>query len=123
MNNRGQTLVLFLFLLPIVFIVFMTIYQIGTVELEKRKIDENVSEIVLYGIHHWSDEELEAKMIEMFEKNFSKVNHENIQIEIGTGRVKMTVTKEYTILFLKKQKITVSYVGTNIDGKIQVIKE
>ena len=37
MNNRGQTLVLFLFLFPVLFLLFMAVYQIGTIELEKRK--------------------------------------------------------------------------------------
>lgn len=122
MNNKGQTLILFLFLLPVIFLVFMAIYQVGTVELEKRRIDETTKEIVQYGIEHWSEEEIEEKMIEMVEKRNSKITRKDIEIKIETGSVKMTIAKEYSILFLGKQKIKVSYVGTNIDGKVQVVK-
>lgn len=123
MNNKGQTLVLFLFLIPVVFLLFMGIYQVGTVALEKKKLEDSVETIVKYGIDHWSEEEVEAKMKSMLVNDFSKITQENIEIELETGRVKMTVTKEYNILFLKKQKIKVSYVGTNIEGKVQVVKE
>ncbi len=123
MNNKGQTLVLFLFLIPVVFLIFMAIYQVGTVALEKRKLENSIETIVEYGIDHWSEEEVEEKMISMLENNFSKITRENIEIELATGRVKMTVTKDYHVLFLKKQRISVSYVGTNIDGKVQVVKE
>ena len=46
-----------------------------------------------------------------------------MKIVIEPGNVRMMVTKEYNILFFKKQTINVSYVGTNIDGKVQVVKE
>lgn len=123
MNNKGQTLVLFLFLIPVVFLLFMGIYQVGTAALEKKKLEDSVETIVKYGIDHWSEEEVEAKMKSMLVNDFSKITQENIEIELETGRVKMTVSKEYNILFLKKQKIKVSYVGTNIEGKVQVVKE
>lgn len=123
MNNRGQTLVLFLFLLPVLFLIFMAVYQMGTIELEKRKIEEMVEETVRYGIDHWSEEETEEKMFEMVDKSIAKVTRNNVEIKIETGSVRMTVTKEYPILFLKQQKIKITYVGTNIDGKVQVIKE
>jgi len=122
MNNRGQTLVLFLFLFPVLFLLFMAVYQIGTIELEKRKMEEVVGTTVQYGIDHWGEEEIESKMIEMFQSSFS-VPPENMKIVIEPGNVRMMVTKEYNILFFKKQTINVSYVGTNIDGKVQVVKE
>lgn len=123
MNNKGQTLVLFLFLLPIVFLIFMALYQVGTIDLEKRQIESAVKEAVEYGIDHWSEEEVENKMIRMVEDNFSKITQDNIEIDLDTGSIRMTVTKNYNVLFLKKQTIRVSYVGTNIDGKVQVVKE
>ena len=91
-------------------------------ELEKRKMEEVVGTTVQYGIDHWGEEEIESKMIEMFQSSFS-VPPENMKIVIEPGNVRMMVTKEYNILFFKKQTINVSYVGTNIDGKVQVVKE
>lgn len=122
MNNKGQTLVLFLFLIPVLFLLFMTVYQIGTIELEKRKMEEAAQTTVQYGLDHWDEEEIESKMIEMFQSSFS-IPPENIKIVIEPGNVRMTITKEYDVLFLKKQTIKVSYIGTNIDGKVQVVKE
>lgn len=123
MNNKGQTLVLFLFIIPIIFLIFMVIYQVGTAELDKKKLNDRVNTIVEYGINHWSEEDTKEKMIEMLKKDFPKVALDNIEIKLETGKVTMTVTQDYEILFIKKQRIRVSYIGTNIDGKVQIVKE
>ncbi len=123
MNNKGQTLVLFLFIIPIIFLIFMVIYQVGTAELDKKKLNDRVNTMVEYGINHWSEEDIKEKMIEMFKKDFPKVALDNIEIKLETGKVTMTVTQDYEILFIKKQRIRVSYIGTNIDGKVQIVKE
>ena len=42
MNNKGQTLVLFVILIPVLLLVFVCFYQIGSIGLDKRKIEDPV---------------------------------------------------------------------------------
>ena len=46
MNNKGQTLVLFVVIIPIILILFTYIFDIGNLYIEKRKIN-NTLELAL----------------------------------------------------------------------------
>lgn len=123
MNNKGQTLVLFLFLLPIIFLIFMALYQYGAAQLEKKRMEDAVKEVVQYGLDYKEDNDVKEQMITMFQKSFPDISKESIEIKIETDEVRMVVKKEYAILFFARPIIRVSYVGRNIDGKVQIIKE
>lgn len=122
MNNKGQTLVLFLFIIPIIFLVIMALYQYGSAELEKKQIESAVKDAIQYGMDYKEEENIEEQMITMFQKNFPKISKEYIEIKIDE-EVRMVVKKEYAILFFARPLVRVSYVGKNIDGKVQIIKE
>ncbi len=123
MNNKGQTLVLFLFIMPLVFLILMAVYQFGNAELEKKKIENSLKEVVQYGMDYQEEEDIEEKMIAMFQKSFPNIKNEWIEVDVDSEKVRMTVKKEYAILFLARPMIRVSCVGENIDGKVQIIKE
>lgn len=123
MNKKGQTLILFLFLLPILSFFFFAMYQIGTVQLERKKIEDAVETTVKYGIEHWSEETLEEDMLTMFQETFPTISDEDIVIERDIGQVTMTVKQEYDIAFVKTYTITISYTGIDRDGNIQIVKE
>ncbi len=46
MNNKGQTLALFVILIPIILLLFMFIIDIGNLYVEKRKI-ENILDVAI----------------------------------------------------------------------------
>ncbi len=123
MNNKGQTLVLFLFVMPLIFLILVAFYQFGSAELEKKKIASSVEEVVRYGMDYKEEEDIEEKMVTMFQKSFPNIKNEFIEVKVENEKVSMTVKKEYAILFMARPMIRVSYVGENIDGKVQIIKE
>lgn len=122
MNNKGQTLVLFLFLLPIILIVSLSIYQVATMGLEKRKIEDSVNASVEYGINNIDNISLEEKIKEMIITENPSIKVENIIIDISNKQVTVTVTKEYIISFIIEQKLNVSYIGKLVNGKVEIIE-
>lgn len=123
MNNKGQTLVLFLFLFPVVFLLFMGFYQIGTIQLEKKKLESAVKDAVSYGASHWNEEDVKDTMMKMIEDVFPNLNGMDIRVEVETGIVRMTIKKEYRVLFVMKQEMEIFYEGLNMDGKIEITKD
>ncbi len=123
MNNKGQTLVLFLFILPILLVMFITLYQLGHLQLEKKELEKSMEEVIRYGVDYWGTETIEEDMIVMFQKSFPNISRENIAIEVEQDKVKMSVWKEYNLSFWRKETIHLSYEGEKIDGKVQIVKE
>ncbi len=123
MNEKGQTLVLFLFLLPIILILFMGVYQLGNLELEKKKMESAVEETLRYGLLNIEKESIKDSMVEMFQRSFPEISSENITIEIAEDKINMQVEEEYSIIFIDKQVLKISYGGEKINGKVQIVKE
>lgn len=123
MNEKGQTLVLFLFLLPIILILFMGVYQLGNLELEKKKMESAVEETLRYGLLNIEEESIKDSMVEMFQRSFPEISSENITIEIAEDKINMQVEEEYSIIFIDKQVLKISYGGEKINGKVQIVKE
>ncbi len=123
MNNRGQTLVLFLFILPVLLMVFIVFYQLGTIQLEKKQIEKTLEEVVRYGVDYWGRDTVKEDMIDMFQESFPEISKANIDIVVEENKVKMEVQKNYDIAFLKKEKVVLSCEGEKKDGKFQIVKE
>lgn len=48
MNNKGQTLVLFVVLLPIILLIFVAVIDLGNIYIEKRKINNVIDTALQY---------------------------------------------------------------------------
>lgn len=97
MNNKGQTLVLFVLLLPILIIILSMIINYGMLSLEKKKIDENLNDIVLYGIKNKDNEELENNLNRLIVLNIEDIY--NKEIKITENEIEISIEKELNGLF------------------------
>ena len=48
MNNRGQTLVMFILMLPLLLIVLCLVVDIGMLSLEKKKLENTLKDAIYY---------------------------------------------------------------------------
>ena len=100
MNNKGQTLVLFIILIPIIITLFVFVIDIGFLYIEKRNI-ENVMD---RGIEYYK----ENKDVENYiNKNIDDVDSIDIEnnngvVEITIKKVKKGIFKNYDIEITKK---------------------
>ena len=111
-NNRGQSLVLFVFIIPIVLLVIMAIIDIGKMSLLKEELD-NINNIAIdYGLDNLSKENLKDEIDVLIQKNKNDID--NVNIEIKEKELKIVLSDSIDLVILKNSNILSvksSYVG------------
>ena len=73
MNNKGQSLILFILLIPVIFLILMMVYDIGSMVLLKNELNDINYMAINYGIDHISDDDIGMVLQELIVKNKSDV--------------------------------------------------
>lgn len=103
LNNKGQSLVLFILILPILLLVFILVFEIGNVYTSKSELDDINYLVIDYGLDHITETNLEVKLIELIKLNsndlfYISVNVEDSKINVTTKRkVKGILSKSFNI--------------------------
>jgi len=124
MNNRGQSLVLFVLLIPLVLMILYAVYEIGRMTLLKHELD-NINTIALdYGIDKINDENIDIEIKELIEKNKNDID----EIDIKILDDKMYITLEdslskKTSLFKNVFIVKSSYVGYMDNDKKKIERD
>ena len=69
MNNKGQSLILFVLLIPVIFLILFMVYDIGTMVLLKNELNNINYMVIDYGIEHMDDENIDLTLKELIIKN------------------------------------------------------
>lgn len=132
MNNKGQTLILLVFILPIILLLMALLINYGMLNNQKVVIENNIEQAIEYGLklrqednmkqeHNLSNEELEAKLEHLLEQN---ITYDTLEIDVKNTiiTVKVTVlTKSFmTDLVNLEKRIEFSYYGSINNGKIEI---
>ena len=124
LNNKGQVLVAFVIILPIVLFLLVSIIDIGLYGIEKRNISDNVKSSVRYGVKNIKDDNIEAKVRAILMKNIDDLKESDVNITISDNYIKVTVNKDYKPLFkFNRLSTNVSYSGSISNSKIELKKE
>ncbi|MEE3343854.1 MAG: hypothetical protein VZS44_07180 [Bacilli bacterium] len=76
LNNKGQSLVIFVVMIPIALLVFILIYDIGNLSFEKQELD-NINKLVIdYGLDNINNIEIVNEMYDLAKNNNNKINYE-----------------------------------------------
>ena len=102
MNNKGQVLVIFVILLPILLMILGFVVDLGLLSIEKRKISNNTYDAVEYYLES-NDKD---KTINLLNDNLDGVD---IKINDSEDYVEITVKKNYKGLY--KEEINITYKG------------
>ena len=77
LNNKGQSLVLFIIIIPIILGIMAIVMDIGSIIYENQELD-NINKIVLdYGLDNRNDGDIIDNM-----KNLAYINKDNIDVDI-----------------------------------------
>lgn len=123
MNNKGQTLVLFVILLPVLLLLLVLIIDIGKVIVDKLELN-NINQIVLeYGLDNIEKENIYDEMVELVRLNKNDVD--TIDINITSDKISLTLIDNVDFMFKKivdinRFKIKSSYVGYIQDGEKRI---
>lgn len=74
LNNKGQSLVMFVVVMPILLLILVLVIDIGRIIVYKQELD-NINKIVIdYGLDNFNDDNLEEELV-----NLIKLNNDNIE--------------------------------------------
>lgn len=120
MNNKGQTLVLFVILLPLLFVFIMMVLEVGLLLVDRNKMDSEVRHAVKYALKLDIIDENKVKNVLI--DNLGKDIKYNIKT--ATSDIHIEVNKQHKFLFLRKEHIIVSrYHGYISDESIKIERE
>jgi Flp pilus assembly protein TadG len=116
MNNKGQSLVLFILIIPILLGVMVLVTDVGNAIHEKNKINSIIEMVIEYGLEENSSEEEINKLLEYNLKN----NNNTVKIEDNTINITVSSYKKgviSNIISFKGFKIVSEYIGYIKDDK------
>lgn len=126
LNNKGQSLVMFVVMIPIVLLVLTLVYDVGSAIYEKNRLSNTSYMVIEYGLDN-IDSVSESELIELAIKNSSKLSY--ISVDIDNNVIEIKLSKEIKGIVGKMFGFNLieansEYKGTIIDGnkKIERIK-
>lgn len=125
MNNRGQSLVAFVLIVPVIFLLILMVYDIGSMVLLKKELDDINYLTLDYAINHMYDQDIYDKLNEIINKN--KTDVEEVNIQIDNDKVFITLKDKINNKLSLINKVGVfdiesSYVGYLDNGKKKIEK-
>ena len=113
MNNKGQTLVVFVLFLPVLVIVITMIINKSNMYYDKRNMENIAKEAINYGLNNIEDENIEDKIKIFISKNIECEK----EIKIEDGEIRVTLIKENKTI---KKILGYGNIKIKYKGKIEV---
>lgn len=120
LNNRGQSLVMFVMILPILLMIIMMVIDIGKMVQRREELDSINYILVDYGLDNIELNNLEDKLKEILDKNDKSIDIVKINIDKESLEVEVILRDEVDLLILKDNKlfrVKSDYVGRVVDNK------
>lgn len=120
LNNKGQTLILFVLMIPVLLFVMILVIDMSNLMVEKQKLN-NINYIMIdYGLSNLTKEDLEEYIYNYLKLNDEKIDKIKVSktdndITINLGKKESSMLGH--ILNLKEVEIISSYRGSIVDEK------
>lgn len=127
LNNKGQTLILFIVFIPVIIMIGTLVVDVGLARYNDHRLNEVVKDVLEYGLTHIDTNPYES-MVDLLYQNDSMIDNFNIDINADDKTIKISVDKATKGFFgsvvgkeIYKEKS--SYVGYFIDEKIIIERD
>lgn len=122
LNNKGQSLVMFIVIIPIFIIILTLVYDIGTAIYEKNSLSNTNYMVIDYGLSN-IDKVSENDLINLILKNSKGVN--NVSVIIDDNIINIKISKYFKGIFGKiinsnLTEIVSEYKGELVDDKKKI---
>lgn len=117
MNSKGQSLVIFILILPILLLLFALIWEIGNFGFTINHYETEMKDTIEYGLNNIGSVD-EEKLTNLLKANIKG----EIKVEINNNVIKINVKENYEALFNFNNKFDITYIGYIENGK-QIIKK
>lgn len=116
-NNKGQTLALFVVILPVLLLLLVLVIDVGKMIVLKLELN-NISEIVLdYGLDKLGEDTINEDLVHLVKLNSKDVN---VNIDINDDKIYVRLSSNIDGLFKELINIESSYVGYMLDNKKRI---
>ena len=122
MNNKGQTLVIFILLLPVLLLLFAITVDLGLLLIKTNNVKNNIVEAIDYGLSV-NDDNKDIKMYDLLKNKIG--NNDTIYIT-SEDTITITVKGEYKSIFNGLLKNSFKYKYTYqgyLEGENKIIKK
>lgn len=119
MKNKGQALVLFVLLLPIIILTFSFVVDIGYVSVTKKRIDNNIEKIIE---NSFENELTEEEIKNLIIKNIDNIYIREITKTENNLKVDIKVTIDTIFSSIKKNTYEKTYIATKQENEIKIRK-
>lgn len=124
MNRKGQVLVSFLLVLPLLLIILVFVVDMGLMKVSVRKVEHVIKESITYELK--SSSISDSRVNDYIKNNLSDIREVNVVVGTDNIKVSVSVYKKSIFNSLIKNKnytISKSYYGYKENDKIKIIKE
>lgn len=94
MNHKGQSLVLFVLIMPFIFLLIVFVLEVGNLLVLENKYENDIKDVITYGLNNMKDDNIQIKLQNLLSKNIDADS--NIIIKDNT--IEVSVLKKYKIL-------------------------
>jgi hypothetical protein len=99
LNNKGQSLVMFILIIPILMLILAMVVDIGNLVDTKMSLN-NINKLVIScGLDNMDSNDLEEKLVELIKVNNSDI--ENIELDIQDNKIYIILSYYYESFFGK----------------------
>lgn len=131
-NNRGQTLVLFILILPIILSLLLLLINYGILSYEKLKLSNNIKQAIEYGLNlkmtndlnsadYLTNDEIKKRVETLLKEN---ITYDSIDIMVNDMSIRITLKKKkvgiINVLNIFDNQINLNYYGSITSGKIKI---
>lgn len=114
LNNKGQSLVMFIIILPILFLIITLVYDIGNAIYEKDRLSNTNYLVVDYALSNIDI--TEDELLELIDMNDDDIS--NVSIMIIDNSVTITLEKDFKGVFGKLLGFNLTSVRSEYRGNI-----
>ena len=115
LNNKGQSLVMFVIIIPILCLILTLVYDIGTAIYEKNRLSNTSYIVIDYGLDN-IDSINESDLIYLIQKNISDLNY--ISVLISENNIEIKLSKNIEGIIGEMFGFNLIEVNTYYEGKI-----
>ncbi len=124
MNNKGQTLVIFLILIPIIIVILALVIDLGLVQSTKTKMLK-VTEMIIEDVIDKEGYDKEELVKRLYKEN--KIKYTSLKVTFDDNKLSINIIKNIEGLFgkfisLNNYKIEISLTGYRQNDKIIIEK-
>lgn len=126
-NNKGQVLVIFVLILPVIIMILALVVDIGLLYTQKSNNDNIVKDAIKYGLNNLNMDEntLNDKIVKLISSNIKDSEKTNVVVKNGIISISVTVNKPSIFVGVYKEakyKIVSYYTGEIVNSTKEIRK-